>query len=217
MGKVLIIKGADFSQVAIEQITPSRDNVLVSVGVSPAGGGSATGSGSYPIGTNVTITAQPNSGYRFTGWSDGNTSRSRQITVGDSAMLFEAQFESTGNIGMDFDWSYCYFDVNNTKNSAEETQASIGARSIELDHDVVISSTGDNFGFCVLKVAAKKWNNGSSSASWIYGTGTTVAIPAGTEFSIQERYAKVNDENIPVEQPFSTSELASNILIVESA
>ena len=41
----------------------------VSVGASPAEGGSVVGGGVYEDDTSVTITASPNDGYRFTGWS----------------------------------------------------------------------------------------------------------------------------------------------------
>ena len=43
--------------------------------------GTVTGSGTYYDGTKVTITATPNTGYKFTQWSDGNTSDTRTITI----------------------------------------------------------------------------------------------------------------------------------------
>lgn len=48
-------------------------------------GGTATGGGEYPNGTQVTITATPNTNYRFVQWSDGNTSATRTITVNGDA------------------------------------------------------------------------------------------------------------------------------------
>ena len=53
--------------------------------------GTATGSGSYERGTNVNISATPNSGYRFAQWSDGNTDNPRTITVTGNA-TYTAQF-----------------------------------------------------------------------------------------------------------------------------
>lgn len=44
-------------------------------------GGTVTGGGTYNSGATVTITATPNSGYRFVKWSDGNTNATRTITV----------------------------------------------------------------------------------------------------------------------------------------
>ena len=43
--------------------------------------GSATGSGTYLQDTVVTISAEPNYGYHFTQWSDGDTNNPRSIMV----------------------------------------------------------------------------------------------------------------------------------------
>ena len=56
-----------------------------------SGSGTTTGSGKYAAGTQVTISANPNSGWAFSKWSDGNTSKSRQLTV-DKDYTLEAQF-----------------------------------------------------------------------------------------------------------------------------
>lgn len=43
--------------------------------------GSASGGGNYKYGTKVQITAEPNYGYKFVKWSDGNTQQTRTVTV----------------------------------------------------------------------------------------------------------------------------------------
>ena len=55
--------------------------------------GSATGSGSYTAGSNVTISATANAGYHFTQWNDGNTNATRTITVTGNA-TYTAFFEA---------------------------------------------------------------------------------------------------------------------------
>lgn len=55
-------------------------------------GGIVTGDGTYEYGTQVTISARADSGYRFVRWSDGNTSLSRTITVTSDITLL-AEFE----------------------------------------------------------------------------------------------------------------------------
>ena len=60
--------------------------------VSSTEGGSVTGAGDYQIGTEVTITATPDEGYEFTGWSDGETSSSRVITISSDTSI-SAGFE----------------------------------------------------------------------------------------------------------------------------
>ena len=55
-------------------------------------GGTVSGGGTYEHGTSATITATPNSGYKFVKWSDGNTSAARTITVTGNA-TYTAVFE----------------------------------------------------------------------------------------------------------------------------
>ncbi len=53
--------------------------------------GSVTGSGTYPEGTTIDISATPNTGAYFTGWDDGNTDNPRSVTVTQD-MTFTAIF-----------------------------------------------------------------------------------------------------------------------------
>ncbi len=56
--------------------------------------GTVTGAGTYQEGTELTLTATPNEGYAFTGWSDGNTDNPRTITVTKDA-TYTANFSIT--------------------------------------------------------------------------------------------------------------------------
>lgn len=89
MGKVLIIKGADFSAVAVGQV---EIGTRINVAVNPEGGGAVSGGGCYDEGEQVNLVATPASGYKFSQWSDGNTSASRTITVGSSPTTYTAYF-----------------------------------------------------------------------------------------------------------------------------
>ena len=53
--------------------------------------GTVTGSGTYPEGTTIDISATPNTGAYFTGWDDGNTDNPRSVTVTQD-MTFTAIF-----------------------------------------------------------------------------------------------------------------------------
>lgn len=54
--------------------------------------GSVTGGGTYDVGATATITATPNTGYKFVQWGDGNTSATRTFTVSADA-TYIARFE----------------------------------------------------------------------------------------------------------------------------
>lgn len=60
-------------------------NVVLSS--SPSNGGTVSGGGTYVNGTVAKLKATPNKGYKFSRWSDGNTSASRQITVTSNISL----------------------------------------------------------------------------------------------------------------------------------
>ncbi len=54
--------------------------------------GSVAEGGEYTYGTEITLTATPNNGYRFAQWSDGNTDNPRIITVTENK-TYTAEFE----------------------------------------------------------------------------------------------------------------------------
>ena len=66
----------------------------ISTEVSPQGSGTVTGGGTYEYGTTVTLTAKPNSGYKFVKWSDGTTTATKTVTA-DSNFTTTAYFEKT--------------------------------------------------------------------------------------------------------------------------
>jgi len=85
-------------------------------------GGSVYGGGTYTVGSTITISASPNSGWEFWKWNDGNTSQSRSVTVQSGGatytayfrrIIFEENFETTG--WRDYWWqdSYSMDYINN--------------------------------------------------------------------------------------------------------
>ncbi len=87
--------------------------------------GSVTGAGEYENGFIVTLTATPNEGYKFIGWSDGNADNPRTIIV-QSDTTFTALFENipTVNVayelngGVTNDWGWtCPQDMYATLNA----------------------------------------------------------------------------------------------------
>jgi hypothetical protein len=63
----------------------------ITVNADPTEGGSVTGGGTFNNGTTTTITAKANKGYIFTQWNDGNTEKTRTITVSEN-ITYTANF-----------------------------------------------------------------------------------------------------------------------------
>ena len=82
-------------------VVPGEETYTVSVSVNDPAMGTATVNGNASTtvtgGTEVTLTATPNSGYRFVRWNDNNTDATRTVTV-NSNMSFTAYFESIEGI-----------------------------------------------------------------------------------------------------------------------
>ena len=92
MGKILIIKNADFSSVAVERINTEIQKIKITVIANPSDKGNVTGSGVYEEGTQITITATPTPGNRFVQWNDGNTDVTRTVIVDSSTIIYTATF-----------------------------------------------------------------------------------------------------------------------------
>ncbi len=67
-------------------------NITVAVASGQSARGTVTGGGTYYENTKATLRAQPNPGYRFVRWNDGEISNPRSVTVTANA-TFTAEFE----------------------------------------------------------------------------------------------------------------------------
>ena len=88
--------------ISLEDDTPEQQpgsqTVVVSVVASPTQGGSVSGGGSVAKGTQLTLRATANSGYRFVRWNDGDTNATRTVTA-SATTSYTAVFESTSSGG----------------------------------------------------------------------------------------------------------------------
>ena len=57
-----------------------RELFELAVNITPDNAGTVTGTGSYFDGSNVTLTATPQKGYKFVAWKDGDTELSNEVT-----------------------------------------------------------------------------------------------------------------------------------------
>ena len=73
--------------------TFQQQRATISVAASPASGGSVTGSGTYPVGTNVQITASAVANWNFTSWNDGVTNATRLVPVAAGGATYTATFQ----------------------------------------------------------------------------------------------------------------------------
>ena len=105
MGKVLVINNADFSDVAVKQVTFQRGcyiNVIASLNEASS---LVSGSGFYPIGSTATISATSDKYCTFVKWSDGNTNAERTVTITyEGTLVLVAEYVSNIVIPNNFIW-----------------------------------------------------------------------------------------------------------------
>ena len=81
-------------------ISQAAATATISVEANPGNGGTVSGSGTYPVGTAVSIAALAQTNWRFTGWSDSNTNSQRTVTalLGDTTYTayFASVFSGSG-------------------------------------------------------------------------------------------------------------------------
>lgn len=82
------------SNVTNRSYTATFELISYTITATAGTGGTVSGGGSYGYGKTATLTATPNTGYKFVKWSDGNTSNPRTVTVSGNA-TYTAIFEKT--------------------------------------------------------------------------------------------------------------------------
>ena len=95
--------------LTVEAYTPPT-TYTISADVDPVEAGTVSGGGSYAAGTSVTLTATPNSGYRFVGWvEDGTTvsTNTSYIFNADKNRSLTALFDRISSGGGDSDPTSC--------------------------------------------------------------------------------------------------------------
>lgn len=80
---------------------PTVEKYTITVSANNPDFGTVTGGGEYEVNTTATLTATPNAGYTFTGWSDGVTNNPRLVTVTKDEQ-FVANFEEESGVKVTF-------------------------------------------------------------------------------------------------------------------
>ncbi len=109
-GSTKVSSAKSYSFTVIENVTltakfsPLSMSYTVTATANPSEGGIVSGGGSYSAGQTATVTATPNSGWRFTGWFEGSnkvsSNASYSFTVTGKATL-TAKFEKAPTIEID--------------------------------------------------------------------------------------------------------------------
>ena len=142
----------------------------VSTSASPSAGGSATGSGRYEEGTQVTVVATPNSGYRFVRWTENGT----QVSTSASYSFYASRTRSLIAVFQQVET----VSVTTSSSPAAGGSTSGGGNIEKGTSCTVIATANSGYKF-------KRWTkNGtqvSTSASYTFTANATQALVAEFE------------------------------------
>lgn len=173
----------------------------IAVSIDPPGGGSASGGGTYDIGTSVTVTAAPASGYLFVAWKEGGETvssnrtytftaeRSRRLTaVFAVACTVSASVDPSGSGSVSGAGTYPQGAVVTVTAAAGN-----GYRFAAWKENGVTVSTSASYAFAVtgnrsltavfvavysISVSASPAGGGTVSGAGVYDQGEAVTVTA---------------------------------------
>ena len=159
--------------------------------------GTVTGGGTYYENNNVTIRANANSGYRFTGWDDGNTSNPRYITITEDATytaIFEVWPQYTITVLANNDdygtveGSGTYYENNNVNIRAFANNgyrfigwndgSTTNPRSVRVTGDTTYTANFEPLPQYTITALANNDDYGTVEGSGTYIYGTTISLEA---------------------------------------
>ena len=181
------IKGQNADTVEfIWQITVKVDSFMVSLVSAPVDGGVVVGNGKYEKGESVTITATPNTGYRFVNWTKGNEVFSTEavytFTVSEDLSL-TANFEEIPVVVETF-------TVSVSENNSDWGTATItGSGEYEKGESVTITAT-PNTGYRFVN-----WTKGGE----VFSTEAVHTFTVSEDLSLTANFEKDNVANEPVD------------------
>ena len=188
-------------------------------------GGTVTGADTYKHGEEVTLTATANPGYKFTGWSDGETDNPYSFTITEDVTL-TANFEKetyTRTVSADYYGTICLPFGSSEYNGAEFYEVSyvIVGKGLWLDQlednaqleagkPYIFKATADKL---VVVSDGKTAANPIAGANGLTGTFTDIAAGgdleghyiiadnqvwvAGTDATLPANRAYINAEDVP--------------------
>jgi len=132
-----------------------------------SGNGSVTGGGWFAAGTSVLLTASPDTGYRFTGWSDGDTSASRTVLVPEGGATYTANFGPLPKGVFSFQKTFYSVAENAAviKLTVERAEGSYGVATVDCSATSGSATSGADFTF---DSTTLYWGNGVGGAKSIY-------------------------------------------------
>ena len=87
---ITVLSGGGTYTATFTQNLPTAATITVQA--LPSNGGSVSGSGTYLVGSNVTLSATASNGWRFVAWSDGLTNNPRTVVVSSDGGTYTANF-----------------------------------------------------------------------------------------------------------------------------
>ena len=115
----------------------------------PANGGTVSGGGTYPVGTNVLISATASNGWNFVNWSDGSPLNPHTITVPTTNITYTANFAQPKTINVPAGYGTIQAAIN-AANPGDTIAIAAGRYNEDLTIPKPLTLLGSGTNTCVL-------------------------------------------------------------------
>jgi hypothetical protein len=200
------VSGNAFTQTSSTNVTLTLTNNAVLawqwetnswLEVASTGHGVVTSGGWYAPGSSVQISAQPEQGYRFAGWSDGVTNVTRWVTVPLEGAIFMGNFIAIprGGLRLTCDEATVSEGAIVLKLTVERVNGSYGDASVCYEAESGTAAEGVDY---ALDLNMLQWRDGESGTKSFYVDIIDDGVFEGNEaFSIRLTDARGADLAIP--------------------
>ncbi len=175
-GGQIVSESNETNNFATSQITvtPSNQTYSINASANPVIGGSTSGSGNYPLGQQVTVIANSNSGYSFINWTESGSPVTSNVSY---------TFSATTSRSLIANFSSCVYSLNN--------------------YSTNLTATGSSSAFWVNTTSDCNWTATTSGCSGMItltsasGTGSgIVAFNISSNLSASSRSCTINVQGI---------------------
>jgi len=121
----------------------------IGVFAGPVNGGTVSGGGTYPVGTNVQISATASNGWNFINWSDGSTTNPYTIPVPATNITYTANFAQPKTINVPAGYGTIQAAIN-AANPGDTIAIAAGRYNEDLTIPKTLTLLGSGTNTCVL-------------------------------------------------------------------
>ncbi len=197
----LVATGMYGNNIFVDEFVIGETNTVTLI-ANPTGGGTLTGGGSYLAGTEVNLTATPNTGYKFINWTNADnevvcTTETYNYVVGSSDVTFTANFEKLPVVT---------FTVVDTENNPIK-EATV---TVKQGETVIDTSVSNSSGKAVIYAVTGDYSYSVNAPGYLPKNDVSFTISGDMAIEVQLEVIPPVLEITPTEFTFAATQIATS-------